>query len=333
MAATTTFRLTEFAGLKPTKGTLEQAANTLIIGGTIVTVDADGRADVVTPGQHAIGVALADSDNRTTAPEGGAAGAVKCQVQYGVFGFDYDGAAPAPGDVVYVVDNQTVSTDSDSGSRGIAGYCSETIGSTCYVEFGLTVAGQIVIAVTEAAQLDTAQADIDNLQTDVAMGRIDVPIGSARLADGTAPGAFTDGSADGFVVNEGVMYRWNVSSTTPIWFDVALPPELDDAVAVEVHALCSREGADDTTVVLTVGAYFQTAGAAYDADENAGGASTPAIAGATKVITETVATIAAADVPAGPCKLSISIAPSAALDADDLNLHALWIEHARELTA
>ena len=333
MAATTTFRLTEFAGLKPTKGTLEQAANTLIIGGTIVTVDADGRADVVTPGQHAIGVALADSDNRTTAPEGGAAGAVKCQVQYGVFGFDYDGAAPAPGDAVYVVDNQTVSTDSDSGSRGIAGYCSETIGSTCYVEFGPTVAGQIVIAATEAAQLDTAQADIDNLQADVAMGRIDIPLGSARLADGTAPGAFTDGSADGFVVNEGVMYRWNVSSTTPIWFDVALPPELDDAVAVEVHALCSREGADDTTVVLTVGAYFQTAGAAYDADENAGGASTPAIAGATKVITETVATIAAADVPAGPCKLSISIAPSAALDADDLNLHALWIEHARALTA
>jgi len=333
MAATTTFRLTEFAGLKPTKGTLEQAANTLIIGGTIVTVDADGRADVVTPGQHAIGVALADSDNRTTAPEGGAAGAVKCQVQYGVFGFDYDGAAPAPGDAVYVVDNQTVSTDSDSGSRGIAGYCSETIGSTCYVEFGLTVAGQIVIAATEAAQLDTAQADIDNLQADVAMGRIDIPLGSARLAAGSAPGAFTDGSADGFVVNEGVMYRWNVSSTTPIWFDVALPPELDDAVAVEVHALCSREGADDTTVVLTVGAYFQAAGAAYDADENAGGASTPAIAGATKVITETVATIAAADVPAGPCKLSISIAPSAALDADDLNLHALWIEHARALTA
>lgn len=333
MAATTTFRLTEFAGLKPTKGTLEQAANTLIIGGTIVTVDADGRADVVTPGQNAIGVALADSDNRTTAPEGGAAGAIKCQVQYGVFGFDFVGNAPAPGDVVYVADNQTVSTDSDSGTRGIAGYCSETIGSTCYVEFGPTVAGQIVIAATEAAQLDTAQADIDNLQTDVAMGRIDIPLGSARLANGTAPGAFTDGSADGFVVDEGVMYRWNVASTTPIWFDVVLPPELDASAAVEVHALCSREGADDETVVLTVGAYFQRAGAAYDADENAGGASTPAIAGATKVITETVATIAAADVPAGPCKLSISLVPSAALDADDLNLHALWIEHARALTA
>ena len=333
MAATTTFRLTEFAGLKPTKGTLEQAANTLIIGGTIVTVDADGRADVVTPGQNAVGVALADSDNRTTAPEGGAAGAVKCQVQYGVFGFDFVGAAPAPGDVVYVVDNQTVSTDSDSGTRGSAGYCSETIGSTCYVEFGPTVAGQIVIAATEAAQLDTAQADIDNLQTDVAMGRIDIPLGSARLAVGTAPGAFDDGKADGFVVTEGIMYRWNVSSTTPIWFDVALPPELDDAAAVEVHALCSREGADDETVVLTVGAYFQTAGAAYDADENAGGASTPAIAGATKVITETVATIAAGDVPAGPCKLSISLVPSVALDTDDLNLHALWIEHARTLTA
>ena len=333
MAATTTFRLTEFAGLRPTKGTLEQAADTLIIGGTIVTVDADGRADVVTPGQNAIGVALADSDNRTTAPEGGAAGAIKCQVQYGVFGFDYAGAAPAPGDVVYVVDNQTVSTDSDSGTRGSAGYCSETIGSTCYVEFGPTVAGQIGIAATEAAQLDTAQADIDNLQADVAMGRIDIPLGSARLANGTAPGAFTDGSADGFVVTEGIMYRWDAASTTPIWFDVVLPPELDAAAAVEVHALCSREGADDTTVVLTVGAYFQTAGAAYDADENAGGASTPAIAGATKVITETVATIAAGDVPAGPCKLSISLVPSVALDADDLNLHALWIEHARALTA
>lgn len=143
MTATSDFRITEFAGLAPAKGTLEQAADTLIYGGTIVTVDGDGRADVVTAGQHAAGVAVADYDNRTTAPEGGGAGAIKTQIMFGVFGLEYTGTAPEPGQVVYVVDNQTVSTDSSSGTRGVAGYCVEQRNSLCYTYMSPVIAGEI----------------------------------------------------------------------------------------------------------------------------------------------------------------------------------------------
>jgi hypothetical protein len=143
MSATTDFRDTEFAGPIPAKGTLEQAADTLIYGGTIVTIDDDGRADVVTAGQHAAGVALQDYDNRTTAPEGGGAGAIDVQVLFGIFGLEYTGTAPEPGQVVYVVDNQTVSIDSSSGTRGVAGYCVEQRHGLCYTFMSPVVAGEI----------------------------------------------------------------------------------------------------------------------------------------------------------------------------------------------
>jgi hypothetical protein len=81
---------------------------------------------------------------------------------------------------------------------------------------------------------------------------------------------------------------------------------------------------------LTVGAFFQTAAAAYDADADAGGTTTAVSAVATKVVQEVTLTIAAADVPAGPCVLNISLVPTAALDADDLNLHALWVTFTRK---
>ncbi|OFV81998.1 MAG: hypothetical protein A2Y78_00240 [Acidobacteria bacterium RBG_13_68_16] len=337
MTATATFRATGRRGLIPAQGTYAVAANVLLLGGTIVTADADGRADVVTAGQNALGILKATSDNRTTAPEGGAAAAVDAEVEFGVFGLAYTGTAPEPGQVVYVVDNQTVSTDSDTGSRGIAGYCVDLSGGQCWTWMGPHVTAQIVIAATEASQLDTAQADIVDLQTDVSLGRIQIPVESARVAAGTAVAAWADGSANGIAVDESVMYRWNVAGSpalAAIWYSVALPPELDGTENVEIHAMCSRTGSADTTVVLTCTAFFQVAAAAYDADADCGGNSTPAVAGATKVITETIVTIAAANVPdAGPAVLSFSLIPTAALDADDLNLHGLWIEFAKTPTA
>jgi hypothetical protein len=332
MTATSCFRATEFAGLQPAKGTYDIAANVLLLGGTIVTIDGDGRADEVTAGQNAAGIAVADFDNRTTAPEGGGAGAVKADVQFGVHGLAYTGTAPEPGQVVYVVDNQTVSTDSDTGSRGIAGYCTELRHGRCYVLMGPAIVGQIVIASTEASQLDTAQVDIDDLQTDMAMERIFVPVTAFAKVAGAPLVVFADGSADGLVVSEGLMYRWNVGSTTAIWTTIPLPDYLDGGEDVIVKLLVSREGSADTTAAVTVGAYFVSSGDAYTADTNCGG-DTGAIDQATTLISEESRTLAAADVPSAPLALSLSLLPTAALDADDLNLHGVVIEFARSLTA
>lgn len=325
------FRATDFAGLIPAKGTYGQAANTLIEGGTIVTIDADGRADVVTAGQNAAGMLIATSDNRTTAPEGGAADAINAEVGFGVFGWEYTGTAPEPGQVVYVVDSETVSTDSDSGTRGIAGYCTELRFGQCWTWMGPHVVGQIVIAASEAAQLDTAQADIVNLQTDVAKKRIVIPVGDFRSVTGTQIGAFSDGVSDGFVLSEGLMHRWNVGSTDPIGVSFPLPDDVDGSEDVVVRLLLSREGSADTDLTATVGVGFLSAGEAYTAGVDVGG-STGVIDQATTIVSEETVTVDAADVPAAPVHMAIFVVPAATLDSDDMNLHGVVVEYTGELT-
>jgi len=340
MTATASYRLTEMGPLVPSKGTLEVAANILLIGGTIVTVDGDGRADVVTAGQNAAGIAAADYDNRTTAPEGGGAGAIKAEIQFGIAGLAYDGTAPEAGQVVYVLDNQTVTLDSDSGSRGIAGYCSELRDGLCWTLMGPAIVGQIVIAATEAAQLDQAQIDIDAaeadivaLQTDALVERIFVPVTAFTLPAGAPLVAFSDGAADGLAVDEGIMYRWNVDATVPIWTTVPLPDYLDGAEDVIVRLLVSREGAVDTDLTMVLGAYFVSAGEVYTADTNCGGA-TAALSETTKFVVEKPVTLDAADVPVAPLLLSLSVVPTTALlNTDDANLHGVVIEFTRAVTA
>jgi len=340
MTAATDYVQTKSAGLVPAKGTYGAAANVLLYGGTIVTIDGDGNADVVTAGQNAAGIAVADCDNRTTAPEGGAAGAVNCEVDFGVQGLAYSGTAPAPGDVVYVLDNKTVTLDSDTGSRGIAGYCTELRDGLCWTLMGPAIVGQIVIAATEASQLDTAQADIVAaeadivaLQTDALVERIVVPVTAFAMAAGAPLVAFSDGAADGLATDEGIMFRWNVDTTTPIWTTIPLPDYVDAGEDIVVRLLVSREGAVDTDVTVAVGAYLLSADDAYDADANAGDV-TAAVDETTKTIAEKTVTIDAADVPASPLLLSLSIMPTTAkLDTDDFNLHGVVVEFTRAVTA
>lgn len=341
MTATTQPRMTERGPLVPGNVTLPMAANELILHGTIVCRDASGRAVAGVDGEGfpAMGRASGTFDNRTTAPEGGGAGAIMCEAECGVHEWLFTGSTPLAGQVVYVVDNQTVSVDSDSGQRGIAGYVSEVVGTSCYVQMGPTIVGQIVIAASEAAQLDQAQLDIDeaeqdiaDIRTDIAKGFLPIPLASFTLAANGAPlVVFSDGAADGLDFLEGQSYRFNPSSTAAIGATVPLPPDLDDAAAIEVHMLVSRVGAADVTAAVTVGAFFQVVGAAPDADADAGGA-TGAIEQATTVISEESVTIAAGDVPAAPCALSLTLVPTAALDADDLRIHAVWLEFSKTTT-
>src|SRR6185295_4452370 len=179
MADITAERLPKSTGEIPSKGTYSMAANTLLYKGQIVTQDSAGRAAVPGTGQNAVGIANATYNNRTGAPSGGAADAIKAEVEYGVQGLAFTGTAPKPGQVVYVVDNQTVSLD-PTGSRGVAGICSETKNATgddglCYVFMGPIA---LALAVAEQGGMS-----------------IDLPLGSFRLASGAAIPAFSNGVA------------------------------------------------------------------------------------------------------------------------------------------
>jgi hypothetical protein len=316
-----------------------------LIGGTIAVVNSDGnvQAPVDGDGFNACGILVADVDNRATTELGGGAGAVNAAVNYGTFGVGYTGTAPKPGQVVFVVDNQTVSIDSDSSQRGIAGLCVEQRNGMAYVAMGPQVVGMIAIAAAEAADLDQAQTDIntaeaaiDALEADALSAQAFIPIPLTSWLDGGAPmAAFVDGSVNGvaLVDSEVVGFRFNPvgEDTSVLSTSVALPPDLDDAADVVLHVAAARIGAADTTTVLSGGAFFQTMGAAYDADADAITVDSAALAAATKVVTEYTLTIAAADVPAAPAVLTLTLAPSAALDADDLVICGTWIEYTRKL--
>jgi hypothetical protein len=328
MTATVTQRNTPFVGIVPSKGTLPVAANELILKGTIVCSNASALAVAGVDGEGfaAIGKASATADNRTTAPEGGGAGAINVEIEFGVFGWLFSGDTPEPGQVVFVVDNQTVSVDSDSGARGIAGYVSEVVGSTCYVLMGPTVVGQIVIAAAEAADLDQAQIDIDALEVRAdaleAASTWESPnlVPLLRVSTGADVPAFTDGVADGYQLtdSEALSLRINDDSTTIFTTTISIPEDNDDAEDIVIKILGARIGAADVAdVALTIGAFFHTVGAAHTADGNAGGESSSFVA-ATTVISEETLTILAADVPASPCDLTLTFVVTSELDADDL---------------
>lgn len=150
MASLTVFRPTESAGGTPFPafGTFSASANTLYPKGAIVSRTAAGRAfNPVTGdvgGLPAMGVCRYTLDNRTNAEAGGLDDSADVEVEYGIFGFDINGASPVPGDLVYVFDNHTVTLTIGS-TRGVAGKVVEVRKNTAgvlqaYVAMGPTVA-------------------------------------------------------------------------------------------------------------------------------------------------------------------------------------------------
>jgi hypothetical protein len=343
MTAATFERTTESAGEIPSKGTLPMAANTRVLRGTIACVDADGRAVAGTDGSglNAVGKFAESYANLTTSSSGGAAGAIDAEIQYGVFGWNYTGTAPKAGQVVYVVDNQTVSIDSDSGQRGIAGYCSELIEGQCWVWMGPHVVAQIVIAATEASQLDTAQTDIDALQANAltANATLWIPFNAYTADDGTPLAKFADSSSATFGLNvadsEALCVRWNNHATPgTIRTTVSLPPDLDDTAAAQLEFLCSKTGATagDATI-LTVAAYIITAGDLHDADSNCGGDTGALTGNATAKTTAVLSrTLAAADIPENARLLNITVTPKAGtLGTDDLLMHETRLRYTKKM--
>lgn len=101
---------------------------------------------------------------------------------------------------------------------------------------------------------------------------------------------------------------------------IPLPPDLDDAADMTVHFLIGKSGNTDTTAVIDVQAFFGLG------DTECGG-NTAAIATAT--ITEYSVTLAAADVPAHPNVLNLSLVPGAHAN-DSHHIYAGWVEYTRK---
>jgi hypothetical protein len=177
------------------------------------------------------------------------------EIDYGVFGFAYTGT-PIPGDTVYVVDNQTVSDDSDTGSRGVAGCCTEVRYGLCYVWMNPAIADLFSDDSALGTAVTNAEADIDALQANALTAQyvIPVPLGNFRIyASGAAVPAFNAGVADGFdPTAESLGIRFNDDTTAKLSASVLMPNDLNDAAAVVVHVLGYRVGSSGTTAALTV---------------------------------------------------------------------------------
>lgn len=101
---------------------------------------------------------------------------------------------------------------------------------------------------------------------------------------------------------------------------VPLPPDLDDTAAMTVHLLIGKGSNTDTAAVIDVQAFFGLG------DTECGG-NTAALA--TGDVTEYSVTLAAADVPAHPNVLTISLVPGAHAN-DAHHIYAAWIEYTRK---
>ncbi len=194
MTATTTPRTTSSAALVPAKATLGVAAAVLILKGTLVSVDASGDADVITNGQDIVGVASATYDNRD-----GLARAINAELDFGVFEFFYTGTAPEIGQVLFAVDNQTVSVDSNGGVRGVAGFATANgVSSKVKLWVSPISGGNYADLAAVESIANAAAAQSENLS----VVEIHVPLESFRLASGAALPAFNDGVADGLSIDD-----------------------------------------------------------------------------------------------------------------------------------
>lgn len=327
MTATTVARLSKTSGPLPARGTMGVAANTLLLKGTIAVKDTNGYANVPAAGRNAVGVLASTYDNRTTSRySAGGAAEIDAEIDFGEFEFTYSGTAPKMGEVLFVIDNQTVGVDSSGGTRGVAGFCvhpADTTASTVRLYMGPHVSGAYSDVSSTASVASAASTKTNNL----AIVEIPIGLGNFRLSTGAAVAAFSNGTTDGFTLvdSEAFGIRWNDDVFTAFWADVRLPTDLDTGSAVELHMLLSKIGATDTTAVVTVSCFRNRPGAAHDAGSDLGG-NTSAITTGTKVVVDksvTLTTTAAGD------NLSFSLVPSAALDDDDLVLLACWIKCTR----
>lgn len=325
MASRTETLLHDAATKIPSMGTLPSRANTRYPKGTIVCRDASGRAYSPTTsdasGFPALGVSKAYFLNATGDEMGGLDDSGAIEVEYGVYGFAFTGTTPIVGDPMFVVDNQTISTDSNLGTRGFAGKCTEVRTASGGVSKAFIHMGPSVAEGGSGTTVDLV-----------------IPLEAFTLSTGGPLAVFADAASPTFGLtvlgSESTAIRWNNDAAPGQAFcSISLPRNLDEARDAILEFLCSKSGAtvgDATT--LTVTAFMLSVGDLYDADADAGGVTNALVGNAAAKTTALLSrTIAAADIPAGARVLTFSIKPTAGtLGTDDFFLHEARLRYVRK---
>lgn len=162
-------------------------------------------------------------------------------------------------------------------------------------------------------------------------------LASGILAAGTPLAAWADNSSSNpgitLADSKAKAVRWNNNaSQTAVWYSVTADQDVNDAVALVAHYLVSKSSntVGDATKVTLAG-FFQTVGAAHDADADVGGDSDAVVGNAAaKTVSELTYSISAADLPPAPWTLSFSVKPKdGTLGTDDFLCEGIWFEYTR----
>ena len=283
-----------------------------------------GTADV--SGLPVFGIAVASLDNRTNTtqqPNTGLDDGANVEVLFGSWALAVTGTAPVEGQTVYAVDNQTVSTDSLSGTRGIAGVCVQVQVYTATVTKYFILLGPLALASAAASTGKYARAFL--------------PITSGLVTATGAPLAVAGaGGVPGTKIADAksAVVQWTPNATPGgMSINMPYPADIDATKSITLKLDASKSGAtvgDATT--FTVTAYDVTPGALDDAGVNFGGV-TNALVGnaAAKTVSTLSLVLAAAAAHAYPATLALSLTPTAGLlGTDTLNLHSAWLEYTKK---
>lgn len=301
------------------------AGSTHIYQGTMVCLNSSGylvpAAD--TSGYtNCVGVAYEEVNNT------GSNGDLRCRVQAGRrFLLAATSITQAMvGTQMYVVDDQTVD-DVAGVSNGIrAGILTEYISST---QGWVRILGPSTeIGAVGTSDISTAAVTAAKLSSTLKNGYIPLDLFTAQIISSNAipdSGNFLDGNTDPEIIrangatDKAAKISWPAASVIEIQFaPFVYPPDLDDAVAVEVHLLARMASGGMDTPVIAVG-YFEGIG-----DTNAGG-NTSALS---VTLTEKTVTIAAGDVGAAPKVATVTLTPAAHAN-EAVELYGAWIEYTR----
>ena len=201
---------------------------------------------------------------------------------------------------------------------------------------GYDDSGSKTAATTAADALDELYVNATTAQ-----GQINLPLGNFTDADGDPLAKWVDGTDGlcGYYLTNSKAYgiKWNPSGTpAKILSQVVMPQDYDDTANAVLHFLASKVGATiGDAVTFTCEVWCQTVGALHDAGSDIGGASSAMTGDATsKTVAELTLTLTAANMPASPVNLSLSVKPTnGKLGTDDVILHAVWIEYTRKVLA
>jgi len=196
----------------------------------------------------------------------------------------------------------------------------------------LVVASGGKITVESGGEIEYQSGAVDDKAGDRNKGFIPIDIFSNRLLSSNAfLNTIEAGTADGNTApslarvngatDKAARIVMAANTTDEIQFHpIPLPPDLDDAADVTVHLLIGKGTNTDTTAVIDVQAFFGLG------DTECGG-NTPAINATAP--TEYSVTLAAADVPAHPNVLNLSLVPGTHAN-DAHHIYAAWIEYTKK---